>query len=52
MHLEIHQPEHQGEMSVCKCKVIGTFFGKISQNSFVGTLQVAMTLLAEDSGVI
>ena len=24
-HLEIHHPEHQGDMSVFKCKVIGTY---------------------------
>ena len=57
MHLEIHHHEHQGDMSVFKWEIpskteSGQNFGKISQNSFVGTLQVAMTLLAEDSGVI
>ena len=25
MHLEIHHHEHQGDMSVFKCKVLGTY---------------------------
>ena len=63
-HLEIHHPEHQGDMSVFKCKVLGTYKRSLDRQVAEGVqlerseavtdalIQLAMTLLAEDSGVI